>query len=167
MVQMKYYSNLGIKYEAPERDGSANMDIHCAEDFELEQGVVSKVRTGLWVDVPPGFVLEIYPRSGLAASFGMTLVNSPCQIDPGYKDEIILIVTSLSRITVINPKRIKKNKRVAQARIVPTGIHFHPTPVDTTLFELGMPWKQRLSLESLYKDSKTPDRKGGLGSTGN
>jgi deoxyuridine 5'-triphosphate nucleotidohydrolase len=162
MAELKYFSAFGYELK-PEKSGSANVDIQCGEDFELEQGIVLKVRTGLWVDVPPGYVFEIYPRSGHAAKYGMILVNSPGQIDPGYRDEIRLILTSVSRMTVLTPKRFKAGERICQGRIVATT----NAPVQSSLFpNFGPDYLGYKSIESLYKDSETPDRKGGLGSSG-
>ncbi|KKN86529.1 hypothetical protein LCGC14_0267050 [marine sediment metagenome] len=167
MVKLKYYSALEYKLK-PEKPHSANVDIQCGEDFVLEQGIVLKVRTGLWIDVPPGYVFEIYPRSGLSAKYGMILVNSPGQIDPGYRDEIRLILSSVSRMTVLTPKRFKAGERICQGRLVQTqkDVYLDTKKFPVTSYQDSAVWEPVLSLEDLYKDSLTPDRKGGLGSSG-
>ena len=68
---------------AYETNASAGMDLRA----ELKEAVVLKpldrhiVKTGLYIALPPGFEAQIRPRSGLAAKFGISVLNAPGTID--------------------------------------------------------------------------------------
>ena len=51
--------------------------------------------TGFAIEVPPGFEMQVRPRSGLAAKHGITLPNSPATIDSDYRGEVRVIVQNL------------------------------------------------------------------------
>ena len=86
------------------------MDLHAVERVEIPAGGWAAVGTGLTIEIPPGFEGQVRPRSGLAAQHGLTLLNSPGTIDPGYRGEI--------RVLVINHGRdsytVEPGDRVAQ-----------------------------------------------------
>lgn len=86
------------------------MDLFAAEDVELDPGTWSSVRTGICIEIPEGFEGQVRPRSGLARRHGLTLLNSPGTIDPGYRGEI--------RVTLINfgtrPYCVCRGDRIAQ-----------------------------------------------------
>lgn len=69
------------------------------------------VPTGLRVEIPEGYELQIRPRSGLAAKHGITVLNSPGTIDPDYRGEIKVILVNLSE----EPYSIEPGERIAQA----------------------------------------------------
>jgi dUTP pyrophosphatase len=66
------------------------------------------VETGFAVEVPPGYELQVRPRSGLAAKYGITVVNSPGTIDEDYRGEIkvILLNQGLRRVHLCRGDRI-------------------------------------------------------------
>ncbi len=68
------------------------------------------VPTGLYVEIPAGYEIQVRPRSGLAAKHGITVLNSPGTIDADYRGEIKVILVNLSNEDyVLNPE-----ERVAQ-----------------------------------------------------
>ena len=69
------------------------------------------VPTGLYVEIPVGFEIQVRPRSGLAAKHGVTVLNAPGTIDPDYRGEIKVILVNLSDTDFI----IENGERVAQA----------------------------------------------------
>jgi dUTP pyrophosphatase len=73
------------------------MDIRCIEGAVLEPGVPQALPTGLALEIPPGFEVQIRPRSGLALKHAITLPNSPATIDPGYRGELKVILLNLGR----------------------------------------------------------------------
>ncbi|MBQ9213319.1 MAG: dUTP diphosphatase [Bacteroidales bacterium] len=89
---------------------SAGMDL-CAF---LNSDVVIKplervlVPTGLFIELPQGFEAQIRPRSGLAAKYGITVLNTPGTIDSDYRGEIKVILINLSNqdFVVHNGERI-------------------------------------------------------------
>lgn len=72
--------------------GDAAYDLYSAEDVRLAPLARAVVGTGIALDLPPGVAALTLPRSGLAANHGVSLVNAPGLIDPGYRGEVKLIV---------------------------------------------------------------------------
>jgi dUTP pyrophosphatase len=68
------------------------------------------VPTGLALEIPSGYEVQIRPRSGLALKHAITLPNSPATIDPGYRGELKIILLNLGK----NPYEVKAGDRVAQ-----------------------------------------------------
>jgi dUTP pyrophosphatase len=54
------------------------------------------VPTGLYVEIPTGYEIQVRPRSGLAVKHGVTVLNSPGTIDPDYRGEIKVILVNIS-----------------------------------------------------------------------
>jgi dUTP pyrophosphatase len=91
----------------PERayHGDAGLDLAACERVELGPGERAVVGTGLAVAIPEGYAGFVQPRSGLADSHGISIVNSPGLIDSGYRGElkVILINTDRSHAFVVEP----------------------------------------------------------------
>lgn len=124
-------------------DHSAGMDLRASleEPFELLPMQRMMVPTGLFIELPHGFEAQVRPRSGLAAKFGITVLNTPGTIDSDYRGEIKVILINLSAEKfVINP-----GERIAQMIIAPF------TRVD---------WQQTDSLNETERGA------GGFGHTG-
>lgn len=68
------------------------------QKFALPAGGSLVARTGLKIDLPPGYEAQIRPRSGLARDYGLTVVNSPGTIDSDYKGEIRVLLYRLPGI---------------------------------------------------------------------
>lgn len=66
------------------------------------------VPTGIFIELPQGTEAQIRPRSGLAAKFGITVLNTPGTIDSDYRGEIKVILINLSQenFTITNGQRI-------------------------------------------------------------
>ena len=68
----------------------------------LDEAVIVKpmqrvlIPTGLYIELPEGFEAQIRPRSGLAISHGITVLNSPGTIDADYRGEVKVILINLS-----------------------------------------------------------------------
>jgi dUTP pyrophosphatase len=73
----------------------AGMDLHAVESVTLEPGQPGLVRTGIAIELPPGYEAQVRPRSGLALKHGITMPNAPATIDPGYRGEIRVILLNL------------------------------------------------------------------------
>lgn len=92
--------------------GSAGMDLRADIDepivlLPLERNVV---KTGLFIALPVGFEAQVRPRSGLAAKFGVTVLNTPGTIDADYRGEIGVILVNLSN----QPFTVQDGDRIAQ-----------------------------------------------------
>lgn len=73
------------------------------------------VPTGLRVEIPPGFEMQIRPRSGLALEHGLTLPNAPGTIDSDYRGPLGVIVQNLGT----EAYTIRHGDRIAQAVLSP------------------------------------------------
>jgi deoxyuridine 5'-triphosphate nucleotidohydrolase len=73
------------------------------------------IPTGLAIALPPGYELQIRPRSGLALRHGIVLPNSPGTIDEDYRGEIQVIVLN----TGSEPFRVERGMRIAQTVLAP------------------------------------------------
>jgi dUTP pyrophosphatase len=100
-----------------ETKGSSGMDIAAfiSADINLEPGKSVIVPTGLSVDIPNGFEIQIRPRSGLAAKKSITVLNTPGTIDADYRGEIKVILINLGNEKFI----IEKGLRIAQMVVCP------------------------------------------------
>lgn len=70
----------------------AGMDLFAIEEVTIPAGRWAGVGTGLSVELPAGCEGQVRPRSGLANLSGITLLNSPGTIDPGYRGEIRVLM---------------------------------------------------------------------------
>jgi dUTP pyrophosphatase len=96
------------KYETV---SSAGMDIRAfipEGKIEIEPQERKLIRTGLCLEIPKGYEVQIRPRSGLALKNGITVLNSPGTIDADYRGElrVILINHSADRFLITNEMRI-------------------------------------------------------------
>ncbi len=78
--------------------GSSGMDIRASivEPMVLQPAERVLVPTGLFVEIPLGYEIQIRPRSGLAIKQGITCLNTPGTIDADYRGEIKVILINLS-----------------------------------------------------------------------
>ncbi len=88
----------------------AGMDVRCIEGAVLEPNVPQALPTGLALEIPPGFEVQIRPRSGLALKHAITLPNAPATIDPGYRGELRVILLNLGK----SAYQIHAGDRIAQ-----------------------------------------------------
>lgn len=93
------------------KEGDAGMDLFSTEKYVLMPGQRTLVSTGLQVEFPIGYELQIRPRSGLALKKGISLVNTPGTIDAGYRGEIGVILINLGQEVV----EILPGDKIAQA----------------------------------------------------
>lgn len=96
--------------------GDAGADLATTEDAELAPGERAVLATGLAIAVPPGYAAFVHPRSGLAARYGVALVNAPGTVDAGYRGEVKVIVVNLDQTA---PVRFRRGDRIAQLVIQP------------------------------------------------
>ena len=91
---------------------SAGMDLraHIEQDIILKPLERTIIPTGLFMALPVGYEAQVRPRSGLAAKYGLTVLNSPGTIDADYRGEIGVILVNLSNADFT----IKNGERVAQ-----------------------------------------------------
>ena len=97
------------RYVTPQ---AAGMDIHAAVEkpVVLAHGDIALLPTGFAVALPEGYEAQIRPRSGLAVTYGIGLINSPGTIDADYRGEIKIAVINLGRKNYT----IRRGDRIAQ-----------------------------------------------------
>jgi len=108
---------VGLPLPAYASAGAAGMDVCAAIDAPITippQGR-ALIPTGFAIALPPGYELQIRPRSGLALKHGITLPNSPGTIDEDYRGEISIIMLNTGR----EPFEITRGMRSAQAVLAP------------------------------------------------
>ncbi|MBV8553886.1 MAG: dUTP diphosphatase [Acidobacteriaceae bacterium] len=88
----------------------AGMDVRSLSGAVLEPGIPQAVSTGLALEIPGGYEVQIRPRSGLALKHAITLPNSPATIDPGYRGELKVILLNLGK----TPYEVHPGDRIAQ-----------------------------------------------------
>jgi dUTP pyrophosphatase len=91
---------------------SAGVDLRAELQEPIELGTLEKamVPTGLFIELPVGYEAQVRPRSGLAAKYGITVLNSPGTIDADYRGEIKVILVNLSAEKFV----IQQGERIAQ-----------------------------------------------------
>lgn len=117
--------------------GAAGMDIRAF----VQSPVVLKpmeralIPTGLFVEIPEGFEIQIRPRSGMALKQGITCLNTPGTIDSDYRGEIKVLLINLSN----EEQAINNNDRIAQMILAKTEkAHFIPVEkIETTARGIG------------------------------
>lgn len=83
---------------------AAGADLFSVEFITIEAGEWALVKTGIALEIPVGYEVQIRPRSGLALKYGVTVLNSPGTIDSDYRGEIgVILVNHGQDIFKINP----------------------------------------------------------------
>ncbi|MBL7744148.1 MAG: dUTP diphosphatase [Chitinophagaceae bacterium] len=79
-------------------NGSSGMDVRASLDIPVTMRPLERtlIPTGLFVEIPDGYEIQIRPRSGLAVKQGITCLNTPGTIDADYRGEIKIILINLS-----------------------------------------------------------------------
>jgi len=91
---------------------ASGMDVCAAveQPVTLAPGDVRLIPTGLTIAIPPGYEVQVRPRSGLALKHGLTVVNAPGTIDSDYRGEVGVILGNISR----EPFTVERGMRIAQ-----------------------------------------------------
>lgn len=144
-IQVKVKMLPHFKGELPkyETQGASGLDVRAQleQNLILEPGQRIAVPTGLSVEIPPGYEIQVRPRSGWALKEGMSVLNTPGTVDADYRGEVKIILANLGTQSV----KIHDQDRIAQLVLCPV---------------VQLEWQ---SIESL---SSTERGVGGFGSTG-
>lgn len=81
----------------------------------LKPGTRAMVPTGMCWAIPPGYEVQVRPRSGLAAKAGVTCLNTPGTIDSDYRGEVKVILINLGE----DDFTIRRGDRIAQMVVAP------------------------------------------------
>jgi len=74
------------------RNGDAGLDLFALRTSVIEPGRSALVPTGIAIELPPGTEAQVRPRSGLALKHAVTVLNTPCTVDEGYRGEVGVIL---------------------------------------------------------------------------
>ena len=122
---------------------AAGLDVRAdnAEPIVLKPLERAMVPTGLFMEIPAGYEVQVRPRSGLAAKKGITVLNAPGTIDADYRGEVCVILVNLSNADFV----VEKGERIAQ---------------------LVLAKHERIDWESVKELASSERGEGGFGSTG-
>ncbi|MBU3031561.1 dUTP diphosphatase [Paracoccus marinaquae] len=96
-------------------DLRANFPSDARAGIDLAPGQRALVPTGLILDIPAGWEVQVRPRSGLALKHGITLANAPGTIDSDYRGELGVILINLGQV----PHHVAHGDRIAQIVVAP------------------------------------------------
>ncbi len=107
----------GLDLPAYQTAGSSGMDLRAAveESVEIASAEGAVIPTGLKMEIPLGYEGQVRTRSGLAASHGLAVLNSPGTIDADYRGEVKVILINMGSDTVT----IDRGDRIAQLVVAP------------------------------------------------
>ena len=112
-------SDPSIALPSYETEGAAGADIranlHDGAPISLAPGERALIPTGLCMEIPPGYEVQVRPRSGLALKHGIALVNAPGTIDSDYRGPVGVILLN----TGTHPFVVEHGSRIAQIVVAP------------------------------------------------
>lgn len=111
-IQVKIVNRSGLELPAYETPSAAGMDVRANLDKPVTLRPMERalIPTGLRVQLPQGYELQVRPRSGLALRKGISIVNTPGTVDADYRGEIGIILINLSD----EPFVVNHGDRIAQ-----------------------------------------------------
>ncbi|MBC7793540.1 MAG: dUTP diphosphatase [Clostridia bacterium] len=131
------HPKLGCEVPLPVRmtPAAAGLDIAAAVDapVTLAPGDRALIPCGFAMAIPDGFEAQMRPRSGLAAKFGVTLLNSPGTIDADYRGEVKVVLINHGR----EPFVVETGMRIAQMVVAPVTMSAIEVVTSVTATERG------------------------------
>jgi dUTP pyrophosphatase len=133
----------GLPLPAYMTPGAAGADVFAAvdQDLTLAPGARALVPAGFSLAIPPGYEVQVRPRSGLALRSGVTLLNSPGTIDSDYRGPVGVILINFGS----EPFVVRRGDRIAQLILAPVA---------------------RADFDESLEHAATARASGGFGSTG-
>lgn len=112
-MDVKFVNKSSNKNPVYTKEGDSGFDIRANEDVILKSKEYKVIPTGLYFDLPVDHELQVRPRSGLAAKYGITVLNTPGTVDNNYKGEIKVILINHGN----EDFKIVRGDRIAQGVI--------------------------------------------------
>ena len=133
----------GLPAPTYQTEGASGMDVHAALQVPvtLGPGDIQCIPTGIALEIPPGYEVQVRARSGLALKHGIGIVNAPGTIDSDYRGEVKILLTNFGAAAFI----VRRGDRIAQM-IIARYAH--------------VAWEERDSLDTTARGA------GGFGHTG-
>ncbi len=116
-VRVRVVRTTNQQLPAYETELSAGMDVRAELDSPkvLNPGARTLIPTGLYMEIPPGYEVQVRPRSGLAYKRGLTVLNAPGTIDADYRGELGVLLFNTSN----ESQAIEPGERIAQLVVSP------------------------------------------------
>ena len=119
-IALKWFDHgRGLELPKQQTAGAAGVDLHAAlapaETLTLGPGRRAMVPCGFAVALPAGYEAQIRPRSGLAAKYGITVLNSPGTVDADYRGEVKVVLINLGDESF----EVRRGDRIAQMVVAP------------------------------------------------
>ena len=113
MVTVKVFNESGNALPKYETAGATGMDIMARQDVVIPPGETRIVPTGLFMEIPDGYEILVFPRSGVSLKTGLRIASSVGKIDHDYRGEMGAIVWNTSSIEYT----VRKGERIAQITV--------------------------------------------------
>lgn len=119
-IKLKWLPHgVGLPLPRQQTAGAAGLDLAAAlgpdEVIEIAPGDYALIPTGLAIALPQGFEAQVRPRSGLAAKFGVTVLNSPGTVDADYRGEVMVMLINHGKQGFV----VRRGERIAQMVVAP------------------------------------------------
>ncbi len=116
-MEIKYNAEPGAFAPEYQTSGAAGADVRAfiGEDVCIDPGERRLIPTGLSVEIPEGFEIQVRPRSGLALRQGITVLNTPGTIDADYRGSVGIVLVNLGNERFI----VHPGDRIAQFVVAP------------------------------------------------
>jgi dUTP pyrophosphatase len=95
--------------------GDAGLDLFACDAMTLEPGQSAIVKTGIAIALPPNTEGQVRPRSGLAAKYQVSVLNTPGTIDEGYRGEVGVILVNFGNAPFV----VEQGMKIAQLVVKP------------------------------------------------
>lgn len=116
-IAIHYLTEEGATPPIYSSEGASGADLRAflQEPVVLMPGARALIPTGIRVQIPHGYEIQVRPRSGLALNHGITVLNTPGTVDADYRGELKVILINLSQESFI----IQNGMRIAQMVLAP------------------------------------------------
>lgn len=109
----------GLELPRQQTAGAAGVDLPAAlgpdEVVVIAPGRTAMIPAGFAIALPVGYEAQVRPRSGLAAKFGITVLNSPGTVDADYRGEVKVMLINHGQV----PFEVRRGDRIAQMVVAP------------------------------------------------
>jgi dUTP pyrophosphatase len=125
-IAFKFFDHgRGLDLPRQQTSGAAGVDLHAAlgisETLTIAPDRYAMIPTGFAIALPDGYEAQVRPRSGLAAKYGVTVLNSPGTVDADYRGEIQVLLINHGQA----PFEVRRGDRIAQLVVAPvTAVSF-------------------------------------------
>ncbi len=109
-VEVKVFNDTDMPLPKYETLGSTGMDVMSSVDIDIPAGETRVVPTGLYFEIPDGYEILVFPRSGLSLKTPIRIANSVGKIDHDYRGQLGILVWNTGNV----PYHINKTDKIAQ-----------------------------------------------------